>query len=206
MKAIERSGKNVEEAAEEALRQLGVARDRVEIEVLEEASRGFLGLLGSRRARVRVVVKETVTDRARGFLEQVVGAMGVQADIVVEEKDEEISVGLEGKHLGVLIGRRGETLNALQYLLNLSANKDQAERRKIILDVEGYRKKREETLVRLAVKLAEKAGRLGRSVVLEPMSPQERRIIHMALRGRDDIYTFSEGEEPFRKIIIAPRK
>lgn len=206
MKAIEGSGKNVEEAAEEALRQLGVARDRVEIEVLEEASRGFLGLLGSRPARVRVVVKETVTDRARGFLEQVVGAMGVQADIVVEEKDEEISVGLEGRHLGVLIGRRGETLNALQYLLNLSANKDQAERRKIILDVEGYRKKREDTLVRLAVKLAEKAGRRGRSVVLEPMSPQERRVIHMTLRGRDDIYTFSEGEEPFRKIIIAPRK
>lgn len=163
-------------------------------------------MLGSRPARVRVVVKETVTDRARGFLEQVVGAMGVQADIVVEEKDEEISVGLEGKHLGVLIGRRGETLNALQYLLNLSANKDQAERRKIILDVEGYRKKREDTLVKLAVKLAEKAGRRGRSVVLEPMSPQERRIIHMTLRGRDDIYTFSEGEEPFRKIIIAPRK
>ncbi|ACA60721.1 RNA-binding cell elongation regulator Jag/EloR [Candidatus Desulforudis audaxviator] len=206
MKAVEGSGRSVEEAAEEALKQLGVPRDRVEIEVLEEPSRGFLGLLGSRPARVRVVLKETVSDRARDFLEQVVAAMGVQADIVVEETDEEISVGLEGKHLGILIGRRGETLNALQYLLNLSANKDQAERKKIILDVEGYRKKREDTLVKLATKLAEKAKRRGRSVVLEPMNSQERRIIHTTLRGRDDIYTFSEGEEPFRKIIIAPRK
>lgn len=206
MKVVEGSGRNVEEAAEGALRELGVSRDRVEIEVLEEPSRGFLGLLGGRPARVRVVLRETVSERARDFLEQVVGAMGVQASIVLEETDEEINIGLEGNQLGILIGRRGETLNALQYLLNLSANKDQAERKKIMLDVEGYRKKREATLVQLATKLAEKAKRRGRSVVLEPMNPQERRIIHMTLRGRDDIYTFSEGEEPFRKIIIAPRK
>ncbi len=206
MKVVEGSGRNVEEAAEGALRELGVSRDRVEIEVLEEPSRGFLGLLGGRPARVRVVLRETVSERARDFLEQVVGAMGVQASIVLEETDEEINIGLEGNQLGILIGRRGETLNALQYLLNLSANKDQAERKKIMLDVEGYRKKREATLVQLATKLAEKAKRRGRSVVLEPMNPQERRIIHTTLRGRDDIYTFSEGEEPFRKIIIAPRK
>lgn len=210
MKVLERSGRSVEAAVEEALRELGMRRDRVEIEVLEESSRGFFGILGSRPARVRVLVKETIADRARNFLEEVVGAMGVEAHITIEENEEEndqgINIDLEGHSLGVLIGRRGETLNALQYLVNVSVNKNQQERKRIFLDVGGYRKKREDTLVGLANRLAEKAKRRGRNVVLEPMNPQERRIIHSTLRGRDDILTFSEGEDPFRKIIIAPRK
>jgi spoIIIJ-associated protein len=181
-------------------------RDRVEVEVLEESSRGFFGILGSRPARVRVLVKETIADRARNFLEEVVGAMGVEAHITIEENEYGIDIDLEGRNLGVLIGKRGETLNALQYLVNVTVNKNQQERKRIFLDVGGYRKKREDTLVGLANRLAEKAKRRGRNVVLEPMNPQERRIIHNTLRGRDDIFTFSEGEDPFRKIIIAPRK
>ncbi len=115
-------------------------------------------------------------------------------------------VDLEGNDLGILIGRRGETLDALQYLVNLSVNKNQEIRKKIIIDIEGYRNRREKTLQKLALKLADKARLRGRNVVLEPMSSQERRIIHTTLQGRDDIYTFSEGEEPYRKIIISPKK
>jgi spoIIIJ-associated protein len=206
VKVVEGSGRSVEEAVEEVLRVLGVSRDRVEIEVLEEPSRGLFGILGGRPARVRVAVKETAADRARDFLERIVRAMGVEAQIAIKENEHDLNIGLEGQNLGILIGRRGETLNALQYLVNVAVNKNQKERKRIFLDVEGYRKKREDTLVSLANKLAEKAKRRGRSVVLEPMNPQERRIIHTTLRGRDDIYTFSEGEDPFRKIIIAPRK
>jgi len=206
VKVVEGSGRNVEEAVEEALRELGVSRERVDVEVLEEPSRGLFGILGSRRARVRVMLKETAVDRARAFLEKVTGAMDIQAKISIDEREQDIYIGLEGQNLGILIGRRGETLNALQYLLNLVVNKNCKDKKRIFLDVEGYRKKREDTLVSLAHKLAEKAKRRGRSVVLEPMNPQERRIIHTTLRGRDDVYTFSEGEDPFRKIIIVPRK
>ena len=203
---VEGSGRNVEEAVEEALRELRATRERVEIEVLEEPSRGLFGILGSRPARVRVSLKETAADRARVFLAEVTGALEIAAQITIEENEQDLNIGLEGSNLGILIGRRGETLNALQYLVNVVANKNQKTRKRIFLDIEGYRKKREDTLVGLAHKLAEKAKRCGRSVVLEPMNPQERRIIHTTLRGRDDIYTFSEGEDPFRKIIIAPRK
>ncbi|MEW5762482.1 MAG: RNA-binding cell elongation regulator Jag/EloR [Bacillota bacterium] len=206
MKAVEKSGKTVEEAVAAALQELGVGREQVKVEVLEEGTRGLLGLIGGRAARVRVTVEESVKDRAVSLLREVVGAMELEADILAQEEGDTLTITLQGKHLGALIGRRGETLNALQYLVNVAANRNSEEKKRIVLDVEGYRKKREETLQRLALRLAEKARRRGRSVVLEPMNPQERRIIHMTLRGQEDIYTFSEGEEPFRKIVIAPRK
>jgi len=205
-KSLESSGKSVEEAVENALRELSVNREDVEVEVLEESVKGLFGILGTRPARVRVTVKEKLADRVISLLRDITAEMGVHPDFTVEEDDEEIKVTLTGRNMGVLIGRRGETLNSLQYLVSLAANRNQEQRRKIMLDVEGYRRKREETLQNLAVKLADKARRRGRSVVLEPMNPQERRVIHTTLRGRDDIYTFSEGEEPFRKIVIAPRK
>ncbi|MBE0466587.1 MAG: Jag N-terminal domain-containing protein, partial [Candidatus Desulforudis sp.] len=114
MKVVEGNGRNVEEAVEEALRELGVPRDRVDVEIVAEPSRGFLGILGSRPARVRVLLRDTVTDRARELLEQIMGAIGVEAVISIEETDHEINIFLEGENLGILIGRRGETLNALQ--------------------------------------------------------------------------------------------
>lgn len=126
--------------------------------------------------------------------------------INISENERTVFIDLEGNDLGILIGRRGETLDALQYLLNLAANKNQEIRKKIIVDIEGYRGRREKTLQRLALKLADKAKQRGRNVVLEPMSAQERRIIHTTLQGREDIYTFSEGDEPYRKIIISPKK
>ncbi|MBO8127863.1 MAG: protein jag [Peptococcaceae bacterium] len=207
MKVIEKTGKSVQEAVNLALQDLGVSEDRVEIEVLEEPSKGFLGILGGRPARVMVRVKDSVCDDVSLLVREIVSAMGVAADIKVENEEENrLYVRLEGEDAGVLIGRRGETLNALQYLVNLSINRKREERYRVIIDVEGYRKKREETLQRLALKLADKVRRRGRSIVLEPMNAHERRVIHTTLRSRNDIYTFSEGEEPYRKIVIAPRK
>lgn len=206
VREVEKSGKTVEEAVKSALDELNVVYEDVEVEVIEEASKGLFGFLGSRPARVRVSLKDSVAKRAQYILTKILEQMELKVDMQVQEKENVVHVSMEGPDLGILIGRRGETLDALQYLVSLSANRHQEERKKIILDIEGYRKRREETLQRLATKLADKARQRGRSVVLEPMSSQERRIIHTTLQGREDVNTFSEGEEPYRKIIISPKK
>lgn len=206
MKFVEKIAKTVEEAVVQALKELDATRDEVDVEVLEEPSKGILGLIKVRPARVKVILKDNPLKRASGLLKSIFQTMDLDVEINISENDKTMFINLEGNDLGILIGRRGETLDALQYLLNLSVNKNQEIRKKIIIDIEGYRDRREKTLQRLALKLADKARQRGRNVVLEPMSSQERRIIHTALQGRDDIYTFSEGEEPYRKIIISPKK
>lgn len=206
MTEVEKTGKTIEEAVDSALAELGVAREDVEIDVLERPSKGLFGLIGAKPGRVRVRLIEKPAHKARQLLEQIVKLMGLEVEFQVEENENGIYIGMQGPDLGILIGRRGETLNALQYLINLSANKNQEHKQRIILDIEGYRKRREETLRKLALKMANKARQKGRSVVLEPMNSMERRIIHTTLQGMNDINTFSEGEEPNRKIIIAPKK
>ncbi|TYO96421.1 RNA-binding cell elongation regulator Jag/EloR [Desulfallas thermosapovorans] len=206
MSFIEKSGRTVDEAVESALAELNVQKDEVEIEVIEEPSKGLFGFIGVKPARVKVKIKETAARQARELLGKIMSLMNLDVDIDIIEKDEKILVNINGPDLGILIGRRGETLDALQYLVNLSANKNMEKRKRIFIDIEGYRKRREDTLKKLAYKLADKARQRGRNVILEPMNSMERRIIHTALQGRDDIYTFSEGEEPYRKIIIAPKK
>lgn len=206
MNSIEVTGKTVEEAVEQALLDLGVPMDQVDVEVLEEPTKGiFLGI-GSKPAKVKVSVNEGVERKAINLLNSIVNSMGLDVKINISEKKDFLNINLEGAELGILIGRRGETLDALQFLVNLAANKNQPNRKKIILDIEDYRSRRTETLYKLATKLANKAKQRGRSVVMEPMSSQERRIIHTALQGRDDIYTFSEGDDPYRKIVISPKK
>ncbi|MGQ9557920.1 MAG: RNA-binding cell elongation regulator Jag/EloR [Desulfurispora sp.] len=206
MVEVEKTAKTVQEAVNLALAELKSSREDVDVEVLEEPSRGIFGLIGTRPARVRVKVRNTAASRLKKLLEDILAAMQLQAEIFIKEENDTLSVSMFGRDLGTLIGRRGETMDALQYLLNLAVNKNQEKRYKIFLDIEGYRKKREETLQKLALKLAEKARQRGRNVVLEPMSSLERRIIHTALQGISDIATYSEGEEPYRKIIIAPKK
>jgi spoIIIJ-associated protein len=206
VQAIEKTGRTVEEAVEQAIAELGVSREETDIEIIEQPTKGFLGLLGSKPARVKVSVKNSPVRRVKGIMADILNTMDLQADLNVIEKENTVIINLEGENLGILIGRRGETLDALQYLINLSINKNQESRKKFILDIEGYRKRREDTLKKLAHKLADKAMLRGRNVVLEPMNSLERRIIHTALQGRDDISTFSEGEEPYRKIIISPKK
>lgn len=204
--AVESTGKTVEEAIASALDELKMERENVEIEVLEEPTKGLFGILGGKPARVRVKPRITAAGRARELLDNVLQVMGLDVNLAVVEKNEKILININGPDLGILIGRRGETLDALQYLVNLSANKNAEKRKRIIIDIEGYRRRREDTLKKLAFKLADKARQRGRNVVLEPMNSMERRIIHTALQERDDIYTFSEGEEPYRKIIISPKK
>ena len=206
MKCVEKTAKTVEEAVMAAVRELGIEREEAEIEVLEEPSRGILGFIGAKPARVRVSVKDTPQKRAEELLQSVFRAMNLDVKMTCRTGEREILINVEGPEAGVLIGRRGETLDALQYLINLSVNKNFSEKKKVLIDVEGYRSRREETLQKLALKMAEKAKKKGKSIALEPMSSQERRIIHTALQGRNDIYTYSEGEEPFRKIVISPKK
>lgn len=170
MKVVEKVGKTIDEAVEYGLQELGVLRDEVIIEVLEEPSKGLFGLIGSRPAKVKLTLKDNPVRRADRLLKSIFKAMDVPVELNVKENDQLLQVSIEGPDLGILIGRRGETLDALQYLANLAINKNQEQRRKVILDVEGYRLRREETLQKLAVRLADKAKQRGRSVVLEPMN------------------------------------
>lgn len=204
MKVIEKTGKTTEDAIALGLNELGVTRDKVTIEIIEEPSkRGIFSFLSNKMAKVRLIYKDSPIDIATAFLDKVCSAMGISAAFQCQEDDNTVNVNITGPDLGILIGRRGDTLDALQYLLNLSVQKHFTERVRIVLDVEGYRQRREETLIRLAKRLAERVKRTGYRVVLEPMSPQERRIIHTALQDDPNVFTFSEGDEPFRKVVIS---
>jgi spoIIIJ-associated protein len=207
MKVVEKVARTKEEAVEEALAELGVGNDRVNVEVLEEFSRsGLLGLLGGKAVRVRVMVKEDLGQAAGLFLREMLVNMGVLAQVEIFRRKENTTLNINGKDLGILIGKHGQTLDAIQYLVNLSINKNQVEKERIIVDVEGYRRRREETLRRLAIRIAEKVKREKKKQVLEPMSPQERRIIHATLQDFKDVMTYSEGEDPYRHVIISPQE
>ncbi len=204
---IEKTGKTIDEAIELALAELEVTRDRIDYEVLEVPSKGLFGFIGSKLAKVKVSVRMIdPVEEAKKFLESVFKAMNISVFMEKMTHDDHVVLNLRGEDLGVLIGKHGQTLDALQYLTNLAANRDAAERSRIILDVEDYRKRRAETLSRLAMRLADKVKRRGERVVLEPMSPQERKIIHMALQDDSRIVTYSEGDEPYRKVVIALKK
>lgn len=206
IKEIEKTGKTVEDAISAALQALGATKEEVEVNILEEASKGLFGLIGVKPAKVLVKLKPDLVRDIKSLIKDLLKAMEIEAEIVVERKEDAIYINLAGENLGLLIGRRGDTLDALQYLLNLAINKNAEKRIRLVVDVENYRQRREETLIRLARRLSEKVRRTGSRVVLEPMSPQERRIIHTALQGENRIYTYSEGEEPFRKVVIAPKE
>lgn len=207
MKFAEKTGKTVDDAIGACLAELGVGRDRVKIEVLEEPTKkGLFGLLGTRLAKVRVSYEDNPGEIASEFLKRVCSSMDVVAEFEPTQRGEHWIINISGDELGILIGRRGDTLEALQYLTNLAVSKQLAEKVRIIVDVEGYRQRREETLVRLAKRLSDKVKRTGSKVVLEPMNPHERRIIHTALQDDHRISTFSEGEEPNRRVVISLKR
>ena len=207
MKEVEKRGRSVEEAVKAALAELDATEDEVEIQVVEEPSKGLFGLIGAREARVVVRLREDRRKTAQRLLEKVLEAMGLEVRIKSEEREGATIFNLEGPDLGILIGRRGQTMDALQYLINLAANRaGDGEKVRIIIDVEGYRRRREETLKRLAERLAERVRRSGKSVVLEPMSAQERRVIHLTLQNNPYVETQSEGEEPQRHVVISAKR
>lgn len=207
-KTIEATGRTVEEAINNGLAELNITRDKVDVETLEEGSKGLFGLLGTKLAKVRITVKDDYVYMAKTFLRDVLDAMGIKAEIRVSDEKDGLKITLRGPNMGILIGHRGETLDSLQYLISLVINKHNTgkEYKRVILDTENYRQKREETLVKLAKRLVVKARSTNRSVVLEPMNPYERRIIHSALQDNPYVTTHSEGEEPYRKVVIDLKK
>lgn len=237
--AVETTGKTVEAALEAALKKLGKTVNEVEYEVIEQPSRGFLGFIGTKPARLRVKVKADNTEalgaaapatnevkqneqevaaladvqqaeqveKAEEFLKAVFAAMKLTVTLQRSESAEGTVFNLAGEKLGILIGKHGQTLDSLQYLANLAANRGMTDNRaRIIIDIEGYRARREETLMRLAQHLAEKACRIGSEVHLEPMNRHERKIIHMTLQDNRRVTTYSAGDEPRRYVVIAPKR
>lgn len=203
MRDITAQGSNVEEAIQNALATLETTRDKVEVEVLDEGKKGIFGI-GSRLAMVKVIEKEDCIQVAIDYLLDVATKMGAVITIDVEEVGKDVKLQIKGDSLGMLIGKHGQTLNALQYLTQLIANKTTSQYKNIIVNVGDYRERRHETLVILANKMADKALKTKRAVHLEPMPSFERKIIHAILSENEQIETHSEGRDPYRYIVIKP--
>jgi spoIIIJ-associated protein len=206
VKQVVATGKTIEEAIEKALYDLKVSRERVSVVVLEEPSRGLFGLIGAKEAKVEVTYRPDPVEEGKSFLRNVLAKMNVDADVETNETQDGVILEIMGSNLGIVIGRRGQTLDALQYLVNVVANRHADKHVRLYLDAEQYRIRRRETLEQLADRIAKKVSRTRQNVRLEPMPAAERKIIHSYLQGRADVVTFSEGEEPHRYIIVAPKK
>ena len=204
MEYIEVSAKTVEDAISEAAIKLEVPSDKIEYVVITEGSTGFLGLIGSKPAVIKARKKFNLLDHTKDFLARMFKAMNVDVNSTVDydEESRTMNIVFDGEDMGLLIGKRGQTLDSLQYLTNRVANKMQDGYVRVKLDTEDYRRRRKETLENLAKNIASKVKRTRRTVALEPMNPYERRIIHSALQSDPAVSTHSEGEEPYRKVVV----
>lgn len=207
MEFKEYSGKNVDDAVTNALIELEITRDKLEYEVIDNGSNGFLGI-GSRPAVIKARKNQSVEDIATEFLKKVFAAMDLAVRINIEINEEEgiVNIDLLGDDMGVLIGKRGQTLDSLQYLVSLVINKNSDNYLRVKLDTENYRERRKATLENLAKNISAKVKRTKKSVSLEPMNPYERRIIHSALQNDKFVTTKSEGEEPYRHVVVVLKK
>lgn len=230
MNSIVTSGRTIEEAVRQGLAILGVTEDQVDVKVLEQPSKGFLGLIGVKAAKVELTLTNSTQsespqrtktetkqlevgdhpnhlvdpyEAAASFVRDVALSMGLEVEVEIVTKRDNTVLNISGSELGLLIGRRGQTLDALQYLVNIIANRHSDSFLRIILDAENFRERRRKTLEQLAMRLASKVIRSGKEMVLEPMSPQERKIIHSRLQDHPEVKTFSKGEEPNRRVVIA---
>ena len=205
---IEFTGKTVDDDLTEALIKLETTSDKVDWEVIEKENLGILGLFAKKDAKIRVKLKCDIKDNAKDFLLNVFEAMNVNAQVNIEyDSDNQfMDIDLVGEDTGILIGKRGQTLDSLQYLASLVVNKDSKEYIKVKLDTENYRQRRKETLENLARNIAHKVKRTRKSVVLEPMNPYERRVIHSTLQEDKFVDTHSEGDEPYRKVVVTLKK
>ncbi len=201
---IEVSAKTVDDAVTKALIQLGTTSDKLDYVVVEKGSTGILGIFNSKPAVIKARKVMTVTDIAEEFLSHVFETMNMQVSIssTMDEEEKCLNIDLSGEDMGVLIGKRGQTLDSLQYLVSLIVNKESEEYLRVKLDTENYRERRKATLENLAKNIASKVKRTKRPVALEPMNPYERRIIHSALQGDRYVTTKSDGEEPYRHVIV----
>lgn len=204
-KSVKKSAKTVQEAIDLALAELRLSKDDVTIEVIEEGSKGLFGL-GARDAVVMVTSNVTPESRAKDILDDVFACMGMHVDIDIDHTDKIMKITLSGENMGIIIGKRGDTLDALEHLVSLAVNRGDGDYVKVILDTENYREKRRVTLVHLAENLANSVIANKRKITLEPMSANERRIIHATLQNNKLVDTYSIGEEPYRKLVVALKK
>ena len=207
MEYIEISAKTVNDAITEACQKFTVTSDKLDYVVVEEGSSGFLGI-GAKPAVIKAKVKDSIEDKAKDFLKEVFDAMNMTVVINVkyDEENRNMDIELSGDEMGVLIGKRGQTLDSLQYLVSLVVNKEVEDYIRVKVDTENYRERRKETLENLAKNISYKVKRTKRNVSLEPMNPYERRIIHSALQNDKFVTTHSEGEEPFRRVVVTLKK
>ncbi|WP_407272306.1 RNA-binding cell elongation regulator Jag/EloR [Radiobacillus sp. PE A8.2] len=204
MKQVTATGQTVEEAVQSALQKLNTSKDQISIEIIDEGKKGILGIFGSKPAIVKATLKKNYIDLAKKYLKDVIENMDLDVNVDIEMEDRQVYFNLSGSEIALLIGKRGQTLNALQYLLHLVVNRNTDQFYTVVLDAEGYRERRKDTLVNLANRLAEKAISTKREVKLEPMPSFERKIIHAALQNVKMISTLSAGEEPNRHVVIKP--
>ncbi|MCL1862870.1 MAG: protein jag [Defluviitaleaceae bacterium] len=202
--SIERLAKTVEEATDEALKILDITKDQALITVLDEGSGGFLGI-GSRPAKVRVELKPKPEQAVKNFIREITLAMGLNVKMEVNQRDKHLYVNLTGENMGILIGKRGQTLDALQYITNLAVGRYGDLQMGVVIDTENYRRRRRDTLEGLSRTIARKVKEKRQNVKLEPMTRFERHVIHTILQHDKQVRTFSEGNEPFRYVVIAPK-
>jgi len=203
MKKIVVTGKTIEDAVKSGLSQWQVSEDRVKVHILEQPSRGLFGIFGSREAKVELELIPDPLEEAIIFLQDIFKTMQISITIDQQKSREGILLNLSGPELGILIGKRGQTLDSLQYLVNIVANRYANSHFRIILDAENFRERRKKTLEELAIRLANRVLKSKKEVILEPMNSQERKIIHAELQGHPIIKTYSKGEEPNRRVVIA---
>lgn len=202
---VEKTGKTVEEAVASALEELNTDESSVEIEIIDEGTKGILGLIGNKKARVRVHLKDERRNLAQEFLKNIFEKMSIDTQLDIKEDEESLLINVSGDDSGIIIGRRGETLDSLQYLTSLVINKGKETYKRVTIDTENYRQKREQTLIKLANRLASKVIKYKKSITLEPMNPYERKVIHSTLQNNKYVETYSLGSEPNRKVIITLR-
>ena len=205
MDTIEKIGKTVEEAIEAALRALSATRDEVDIEIIDTGNKGFLGI-GAKPAQVKATRKFDPERIAATFIKEMTTAMNLVVKVDIKSEDRNLYITLSGENMGILIGKRGQTLDAMQYLVSLAVNKGTAPYISVTLDSENYRGRRKEILEQLAMSLARKVKATKRPVTLEPMNTFERRVIHARLQNDKYVSTYSEGNEPYRNIVITPKR
>ncbi len=216
METFEFEGKTTEEAVENACRELKVSKDELDIEIIEPGSAGIFGLVGSRKARVRVrtAIEEPEPEEeqnglaiAKEALEKILALIPMEGTTVSgEQTDGTIWLNIQGDKSGLLIGRKGRTLDALQFIVNRIVNKNLEKRTQVVVDSENYRQRRRDYLIQMALKMGDKGKRIGKPVATNLLNPHDRRIVHLALRDDSDLDTKSRGEGVLKKVVIFPKK
>ncbi len=214
MEDYEFEGKTTEDAIENASRELNLPAEELSVDIIEPGSSGIFGLVGSRRAKIRVTVKSPIkkTDDDNGLkiaketLENILSLIPVDTTVSAEQTDGKIALTIEGDKSGLLIGRKGKTLDALQYIVNKVVNKTLEQRTRVVVDSENYRQRRKESLTLLALKMGDKAKRIRKPITTNPMNPHDRRIVHLALKEDESLDTKSRGEGLLKKVIIIPKR